>query len=408
MNFYLMKLPLYSLQNFVHPSKLTQLTTCLTQLNRNLYHERNIPKTLDEFKQFQFKPNEQPENARSLRVAIIGCPNAGKSTLLNQLINWKISAVSSKVHTTRKNVIGIYVENNTQLEFIDTPGLVSRKHMMRHKLELSFANDLKISAGNADIIAMLVDISNRRERSKLNQGILDLLQQYHNNENKESLLVLNKVDKIRDKRSLLDIVSTLTNGIVDGQPVSLSNIDDDILKAELKQGKFDMLFQRTDKYYKEYQDKNIETVESDFKHNGIGWPKFSQVFMISALHNDGIQQLRKYFLQKAKEKSWFYSGNVVTVQNPKQIIIDTIREVCLELFNQEIPYNFRYQIVMWEQDDLGNLYLVVDILCPEKFLSLLIGPKGLNISNIVRKARESLSNIFHCDISLKIAAKSFR
>lgn len=406
MNLSSMKISFYSSKNFIHPFILKRLGLCS---NRNIHYERNIPKTLDEFKQFQFKPNEQPENARSLRIAIIGCPNAGKSTLMNQLINWKISSVSSKVHTTRKNVIGIYVENNTQLEFIDTPGLVSRKHMLRHKLELSFINDLKISAQYADIIAIIADVSNRRERTRLNPGILDILQQYQNDENKQSLLILNKVDKIRDKRSLFDIISTLTTGIVDGQPVSKSNVDEDILRAELKQGKFDTLFQRTEKYYN-YQDKKgeIQSKTDIVVHNGIGWPKFSRIFMISALHDDGIEQLRNYFIQKAKEKSWFYNGNVVTIQNPKQIILDTIRETCLELFNQEIPYNFRYQIVMWEQDDIGNLYLVVDILCPEKFLTLLIGPKGLNISNIVKKSRESLSNIFHCDISLKIAAKSFR
>ncbi|OTF74176.1 GTPase Era, mitochondrial-like protein, partial [Euroglyphus maynei] len=240
MSFSLIKIPVAK-NFFVHPFYLTRSTTITCSSNhRNVHYERNIPKTLDEFKQFQYKPDEQPENARSLRVAIIGCPNVGKSTLLNHLINWKISAVSSKVHTTRKNVIGIYVENNTQLEFIDTPGLVSRKHMIRHKLELSFINDLKISVQNADIITILADVSNRRERSKLNLGILDLLQQqYQNDENKESILVLNKVDKIRDKRSLLDIVSTLTTGIVNGQPVCKSNVKDEMLKAELEHGKFE-------------------------------------------------------------------------------------------------------------------------------------------------------------------------
>lgn len=342
---------------------------------------------------------EQPENARLLRVAIVGCPNAGKSTLLNQIIGRKISAVSSKVHTTQKNVIGVYVENNTQIEFIDTPGVINLKHMMRHNLELTFIKDLKFSIHNCDIITILTDVSNQREKSKLNKDILNLLKE---NSEKESILVLNKVDKIKDKRSFLEIISTLTNNIVGGENVSTNHLEYEQIKFELKHAKYDTIFKRTEQHYFNYKDKEQSN------ENAKGWSNFSRVFMISALNNDGVDNLRKYFIQKAIPKSWIYNRNIVTPQNPQRLIIETIREVCLESFIQEIPYKLNFQIVMWEIDELENLYLVVDIFCPEKFVSLVIGPKGSTISKIVNQSRESLANTFRCDVSLKIAVKSFR
>src|SRR5699024_4001394 len=102
---------------------------------------------------------------------------------------------------------------------------------------------------------------------------------------------------------------------------------------------------------------------------------------------------------------WLYNANAVTTQKPKDLILEAVREVSLELLHQEIPYNLHFQIVMWELDEVGNLYIVLDMFCPSKFQSLIIGPKGSSISSIVRKSREVLCNIFRCDVSLKLAVK---
>ena len=69
---------------------------------------------------------ESPKDARIVRVAIIGNPNAGKSTLTNKIINHKVSAVSPKAQTTRTNIIGVLTEENTQYIFYDTPGIISQ------------------------------------------------------------------------------------------------------------------------------------------------------------------------------------------------------------------------------------------------------------------------------------------
>lgn len=296
-------------------------------------------------------------------------------------------------------MIGVYVKDNIQLEFIDTPGLVNRQHIIRHKLNPNFVTELKESLIKADIITIMADVSNRRERTKLNRGILDLLRE---NRDKESLLILNKVDRLQKKQEILDITHTLTSGIVDGK--NIRKLDDFEYKLEINNRNFEKLFRKTEKYLK-YRDNetngDIEQIEDN-----IGWPNFSQVFMISALHDDGVDDLRSFLLNKAKPQPWLYNADAVTTQKPKNLIIETIRQICLDLLRQEIPYNLYFQIVMWELDDVGNLFIVVDMFCPSKFQSLIIGPKGSTISTIVRKSRDVLCDVFRCDISLKIAVKA--
>jgi small GTP-binding protein len=192
-------------------------------LNSN---ERRVPKTTEEYRRQQRLEVEQPLMPRLSRVVIIGTPNVGKSTLTNELVGWKISSVSAKVHTTRHKVIGIIVEDETQVEFLDTPGVVSRKHCAKHKLESTFISDPQTSVDVADIIAVVCDTTNQRERERLNPGILQLLQ---NHSNKESILILNKIDKIREKRKLLDITTRLTCGVVGGIS-SVKSIQTQILK----------------------------------------------------------------------------------------------------------------------------------------------------------------------------------
>ena len=86
-------------------------------------------------------------------VALIGAPNAGKSTLLNRLVGSKVSIVSRKVQTTRTLVRGIALEGDAQIIFVDTPGIFAPKR----RLDRAMVTSAWGGAGDADVIALLID-----------------------------------------------------------------------------------------------------------------------------------------------------------------------------------------------------------------------------------------------------------
>jgi GTPase len=125
-------------------------------------------------------------------VALVGAPNAGKSTLLNQLIGAKVSIVSPKVQTTRARVLGITVAGDAQLIFIDTPGIFAP----RRRLERAMVAAAWAGAEDADLVVLLVDAA--RGVDEDTRRILDGLK----SAGRRAVLVLNKVDLVEPQRLL--------------------------------------------------------------------------------------------------------------------------------------------------------------------------------------------------------------
>ncbi|MCT4575337.1 MAG: GTPase Era [Alphaproteobacteria bacterium] len=132
-------------------------------------------------------------------VALIGSPNAGKSTLLNRYVGSKISIVSQKVQTTRSKITGITIHNKTQLIFIDTPGIFAPKK----RLDKAMVSAAWQGADNADCILFLVDAS-----SGINDDVIAIVENLKKCD-KQAILVLNKVDKI-DPKILLGLAQNLS------------------------------------------------------------------------------------------------------------------------------------------------------------------------------------------------------
>ena len=87
-------------------------------------------------------------------VSIIGLPNAGKSSLLNALLGQKLSIISVKPQTTRKRILGILSEENFQIIFLETPGIISPSYLLQEKM----VADIKDSIDDSDVIIFLVDV----------------------------------------------------------------------------------------------------------------------------------------------------------------------------------------------------------------------------------------------------------
>lgn len=136
------------------------------------------------------------ENFKSGFISIIGRPNAGKSTLLNALVNQKVAIVTDKPQTTRESITAILTEDTHQLIFVDTPGI----HKPKHELGTRMNQAAYAQFRGVDLIYYIVDADT--EFGKGDQFVLDKLESV----NTPVILILNKIDKISSQQLLEKIV----------------------------------------------------------------------------------------------------------------------------------------------------------------------------------------------------------
>jgi GTP-binding protein Era len=133
---------------------------------------------------------------RSGFVGLIGRPNVGKSTLMNSILGRKVAITSNKPQTTRNIIQGIYNEDDTQIVFVDTPGI----HKPSNKLGVTLNNEAYYSIDDTDIILFIVDAS--MELGKGDKFVLDKLKDI----DKPVFLIINKIDKI-SKEKLIEVIN---------------------------------------------------------------------------------------------------------------------------------------------------------------------------------------------------------
>jgi GTP-binding protein Era len=136
------------------------------------------------------------ENYRSGYVALIGRPNAGKSTLLNRLVGEKIAAVSNKPQTTRHRIQGIITREGGQIVLVDTPGVHKPGYLLNRRMMAAVHDAL----ASVDLVCLIRDASTSTGNG--DRFVLDLVKQAE----KPALLLLNKTDKLADKSKLLPLM----------------------------------------------------------------------------------------------------------------------------------------------------------------------------------------------------------
>lgn len=234
-------------------------------------------------------------------VSIVGRPNVGKSTLINRLVNRKIAITSDKVGTTRNNIFGIYNEKDTQIIFIDTPGIQKSFNKLGETL-----NKKAYSSIENDLVLFVIDISSGF--GKNDQRILEKLKQ----ENKDVILILNKVDKM-DKEKLLKEITNIKD---------LYSFKEIIPMSSLKDKTVDNLIETIKKYLKD----DIKYFSDDVITN------VSEKFMISEIIREKVLMLTKEEVPHAittlvekiefkKNKAYINALIVVERDNLKKIII---------------------------------------------------------------------------------------
>jgi GTPase len=134
------------------------------------------------------------EQTKAGFVAIVGAPNAGKSTFLNTCIGEKVAIVSPKEQTTRFNIRAVLTENNNQFIFVDTPGI----HNARRMYDEAMVNSALEASINADVILFLVDI-----KRGLTDEVLNIIEHLKAVKRIKKVFAFNKVDLVKDKNDIL-------------------------------------------------------------------------------------------------------------------------------------------------------------------------------------------------------------
>ncbi|AIF80804.1 GTP-binding protein Era [endosymbiont of Acanthamoeba sp. UWC8] len=271
---------------------------------------------------------------KCLKVGLIGEPNAGKSTLINQLIGEKISIVSPKVQTTRTLTRGILNVESTQLVFIDTPGIFKPSKT----LEKYIVNNARAGIDESDLICVLID-AKRGLTPELNRIIVSI-------KDKPLIAVINKVDLI--KKDLLLKLAEDINGL------------------------------------------NI----------------FKEIFMISALKNDGVKDVVNHLVSQAPNSPWYYEEDLYTDTPSRSLAEEITREQLFLLLNRELPYSLKVETEKWEDQKDGSLKLhqaIVVLRSTHK--NIVVGAGGQKIKEVGRRARLELQKILERKVHLFLYVK---
>ncbi len=280
--------------------------------------------------------------ARCGLIAIVGAPNVGKSTLVNYLVGAKVSIVSPKVQTTRTRVLGIRMEGNAQLVFVDTPGIFQP----RRRLDRAMVAAAWDGAAHADAIVLLVDSAKGLDADtrRIIEGI-----KRHADEGRgarEVILALNKVDRVK-KPGLLKLAAAL----------------------------------------------NEESL-------------FTETFMISATTGDGVADLMAYLAARAPEGPWLFPEDQISDMPQRLLAAEITREKLYLQLRQELPYAATVESENWRENEDGSIRIdqVVYVERPTQ-KGIVLGKGGARIKSLGEAARKELEEIFGCRVHLFLFVK---
>ncbi|OQR75594.1 GTPase Era [Tropilaelaps mercedesae] len=378
-----------------------------------------LPRTLEEYNKLSVTPPLQ--EGKLVKVAVIGEPNVGKSTIINRLIATDVCPVSKKVHTTRTAVRVSMTAGQLQMVLLDTPGAVGIYHARRHHLPRTMVEaPSKALESCIDVLAVVVDASDHWRRNFLSVEISELLGK-HRNETPHacSILILNKacihyftlrVDRLKSKRQLLQSIDSLCEGIVDGTITRVNKImsKQTTLKTVIWQKEESRRecehSSRKASSHKKVEPPDPGTYKPEFPPRYASWPHFSRVFMVSATQNDGIDDLRSFLNERSRPGRWECWPELIYKQKPKELVQDIARERLLDNLSEEIPYEVKPYVTYWTLDESGCvLHIHMSIECiNERQVRAVLGPGGRTIRRITEQLRQRLCDIFHCEIALKV------
>jgi GTPase len=276
-------------------------------------------------------------------VALMGAPNAGKSTLINALVGSKVAGVSRKAQTTRTSLRGIVLEGAAQIIFVDTPGLFAPKR----RLDRAMVASAWAAAADADVLALLVDargeIGHHHDAiSEATAAILETLRQ----SKARKVLVLNKIDLV-DRTELLALSARLNAAL-----------------------------------------------------------KFAETYMVSATTGDGLDGLRRSLAAMMAPGPWLYPEDQITDAPIRSLAAEITREKLFERLHDELPYQATVETDSWKVQADGSARVEQTIFVSrDSHKKIVIGEGGRTIKAIGTAARKEITEANDAPVHLFLFVK---
>lgn len=270
-------------------------------------------------------------------VAIIGRPNVGKSTLINRVLGQKLCITSRRPQTTRHRILGIKTEDDSQLIYVDTPGLhIDDKRAMNRYMNRAAAS----SIDDVDVILFLVDGMNWTEEDER------VLERLKKSAKAPVILVINKMDKLADKDSMLP---------------------------------------------------HIEKLSTEFD--------FANVLPISARKGVNVDQLETEIKKLMPEGDLIFPEDQLTDRSSRFLAAELIREKLFRHLGQELPYSITVEIEQF--DDEKDMYRIGAVIYVERDgqKSIVIGKKGDVLKSVGKDARLEMQSLFGRKVFLRLWVK---
>lgn len=281
---------------------------------------------------------------RCANVAIIGRPNAGKSTLMNSILGEHLSIVTPKPQTTRKRVLGIYTDDDAQLIFMDTPGILKPRYRMQSAM-MGYVTE---TLAECEIICVIVDVTKALDHETVIDPMIQrLLQPILDEGEAQIVLVLNKMDALKDPKRALGLVE----------------------EARLS-GQF---------------------------HRSVA---------VSAKEGREVDALVEVLKELAPEGDFIYEPDQISTLPQRFFVAELIREAIFHHFREEIPYATDVAIVEFIENEDEKWHITADITVERPTQkAILIGKGGSALKEIGIEAREKIEAHLQQPVFLELFVK---
>lgn len=284
-------------------------------------------------------------------VAVIGAPNAGKSTLVNALVGAKVSIVTHKVQTTRARIRGVALHEVSQIILVDTPGIFKPKR----RLDQAMVDAAWSGEADADLVALIIDAPGYSEvlaQGEASKGATasahdtDLIIEALKKRSRKVILVLNKIDLMK-REDLLQLTQQLHAHDI-----------------------------------------------------------FSHTFMISSEKGDGVSDLKAFLAGEMPLGPWHYPEDQVADLPMRLLAAEITREKLTLRLHQELPYASTVETEGWEEQKNGSVRIEQVIYVErDSQKAIVLGKGGRTIKDIGSASRKELEEMLERRVHLFLFAK---